>query len=153
MINIKRKIVLAVFILGLVVLLIYLRFFNNPQQNLTSDPTNSSAQITKNDKPQIISTIPDPLDETIIPADQIIEISFNKSLQNAPEFKVRIEPKIDFKVELSGDRKTAKIIPSKPYELGTTYTLFIGTETKFDGAGRWGEEKVFHFRTIRYRGI
>ncbi len=68
-------------------------------------------------------------------------------------FKSRLDPKIDYKVELSSDRKTAKIKPVKGFLLGTTYTLFIGTETKFDGVGRWGEEKIFHFKTITYRGV
>ena len=64
-----------------------------------------------------------------------------------------MEPDIEIKAELSGDRKTAKIIPVKPYELGTTFTLRIGPETKFDGVGRWGEEKVYHFKTIKYTGV
>ena len=115
---------------------------NNPKQEDISQAS-----------PRIVSTKPDPLDENIISAMEIVEITFNKSLENVGEFKVRIEPKIDYKVELSGDRKTAKIIPAKPYQLGTTYTLFIGPETKFDGVGRWGEEKIFHFRTIKYTGV
>lgn len=119
-----------------------------------SNPDNSPAPPSQpNEAPQIVSTKPDPLNETIIPADQIIEITFNKSLQNAPEFKVRIEPKIDFKVELSQDRKTARILPVKPYNLGEAYTLYIEPDTKFDGVGSWGMDKSFHFRTIKYRGI
>lgn len=118
------------------------------QPNLTPAP-----QAQQNDSPRIISTKPEPLEEAIISADEVIEISFNRPLENVGEFKVRIEPEVDFTVELSGDRKTAKIIPAKAYELGVTYTLFIGTETKFDGVGRWGEEKIFHFRTVKYRGV
>ncbi len=116
-------------------------------------PSPSPQTVSSSDKPTIISTKPNPLDESIITATEIVEITFNRSLENVGEFKLRIEPQIDHKVELSGDRKTARIIPEKPYQLGTTYTLFIGTETKFDGVGRWGEEKVFHFRTIPYRGV
>ena len=117
-----------------------------------SQPSPSSTP-SQSDKPQIVSTKPNPLDETIVSATEIVEITFNRPLENVGEFKSRIEPKIDYKVELSGDRKTAKIIPAKPYQLGTTYTLFIGTETKFDGVGRWGEEKIYHFKTITYRGV
>lgn len=151
--NIKNlKILSIASILGLVVLIvIYPRFLRNSQQSLIANPP--SSQVTQNDKPQIVSTKPDPLNEAVIPADQVIEITFNRSLQNAPEFKVKIEPKIDFKVELSGDRKTAKIIPVKPYGLGAVYTLYIGPDTKFDGIGQWGEDKRFQFRTIKYRGI
>ncbi len=110
-------------------------------------------QASSSNKVAIVSTNPNPLDENIIGGNDTIEITFNRPLENVGEFKVRIEPKVDFKVELSSDRKTAKIIPVKPFELGTTYTLFIGPETKFDGVGRWGEEKIFHFKTIRYTGV
>lgn len=116
-------------------------------------PIPSPITASSSDKPTIISTKPNPLEDTIISATETVEITFNRPLENVGEFKVRIEPKIDYKVELSSDRKTAKIIPAKPYQLGTTYTLFIGTETKFDGVGRWGEEKIFHFRTIKYTGV
>lgn len=122
-----------------------------PTPSVQSTPQPS--QVSQNDKPQIISTKPDPLEDNIISATDTVEITFNRPLENVGEFKVRIEPKTDYKVELSGDRKTAKILTVKPYNLGTTYTLFIGTETKFDGVGRWGEEKVYHFKTIKYSGI
>ncbi|MBI2596675.1 hypothetical protein HYW41_00780 [Candidatus Daviesbacteria bacterium] len=117
---------------------------------------NSQSEKTQNQQdepPRIVSTKPDSLEESIIPADEVIEINFNRPLENVGEFKVRIEPKTDYKLELSGDRKVGRIIPVKPYELGTAYTLYIGSETKFDGIGRWGQEKTYHFRTIKYRGI
>lgn len=116
-------------------------------------PPTPSATPSQTDKPQIVSTKPNPLDENIISAAEIIEITFNRPLENAGEFKIRFEPEIDYKVELSGDRRTAKIIPAKPYELGAAFTLRIGPESKFAGVGRWGEEKIFHFRTIKYTGV
>lgn len=122
---------------------------NQVIQTKTKPPISTSQE----DSPKIVSTKPDPLEEAVIGAADTIEISFNRSLENEGEFKVRIDPKVDFKIQLSSDRKTAKIMPQKPYELGVTYTLFIGTETKFDGVGRWGEEKIFHFQTVRYRGV
>lgn len=103
--------------------------------------------------PELISTNPNPLEDTIITADQVVEITFSQPLENAPEFKTKIEPKLDYKVELSGDKKTAKIIPALPFELGTTYTLFIMTDSKFEGGGRLPKELNFHFRTVRYRGF
>lgn len=123
---------------------------SKPAFGASQSPT---ATISSTDKPQIVSTKPDPLNDNIISASEIIEITFNRPLENEGEFKSRIEPQIDYKIELVNDRKTAKIIPAKPYNLGSTYTLFIGTETKFDGVGRWGEEKVFHFKTIKYTGV
>ena len=113
--------------------------------------------VSQTDPPQIIFTKPSPLEEAIISAAEVIEITFNRSLENEGELKLKFEPKLeyktDYKIELSQDRKTAKIIPLVPYELGSTYTLFIGTDTKFDGVGAWGQEKIYHFKTIRYRGV
>lgn len=153
----KRKIIIAVIAIGAILFLIFQR---GPYSKSAPTASNASPQpeFTKqaasaNDKPTIVSTKPEPLEDTIISATGIVEITFNRPLENVGEFKVRIEPKIDYKVELSSDRKTAKIVPVKPYKLGTTYTLFIGPESKFDGVGRWGEEKIYHFRTIRYTGV
>lgn len=149
----RQKLLMLVIIIGVVLLVVfYLKNNNQPVSGNTPAPLPKPNQ-NSSDKPSIISTKPEPLDEAIIPVSQIIEITFNRPLENVGEFKVKIEPKVEFKKELSSDRKTAKIIPTNPFELGTTYTMFIGTETKFDGVGNWGEEKVFHFRTIKYRGV
>lgn len=139
----------------IIITVIILAFLWKSRLSVPSSPTSSSPTPTaaSSESPGIVSTKPDPLENTIISTTETVEITFNRPLENVGEFKVRIEPKIDYKVELSGDRKTAKIITIKPYQLGTTYTLFIGTETKFDGVGRWGEEKIFHFKTISYRGV
>lgn len=149
----KKKIIFIIILIILVIIAIF--FFGPKQEQKTKSKTTPapSVQINETDKPQIVSTKPDPLNEAIISATEIIEIEFNRPLENVGEFKSKIETKTDYKVELSGDRKTAKIIPIKPYTLGTTYTLFIGSESKFDGIGRWGEEKTFHFKTISYKGI
>lgn len=154
MTNLKKLIILVV---AVAIIISGLFLWRKSQQSNRPNPANNSIQPSSSaqptDKPQIISTKPDPLNEAIIPASQTIEITFNKSLENVGEFKLKMEPANEFKLELSQDRKTAKIIPVKPYELGVGYTIFIGPETKFDGIGRWGEEKIFHFRTIKYRGV
>lgn len=148
--NPKIIVILVLIILGVGLFFSFKK--NSPE------PARPQAQINPvpadQDKiPKIISTRPDPLENSIVSTTEIVEITFNRPLENIGEFKNRIDPEIDYKVELSGDRKTARILPAKPYILGTTYTLFIGPETKFEGVGRWGEEKVFHFRTITYRGV
>lgn len=117
----------------------------------SSTPSHNPTQ--PNESPKIISTKPDPLDQAVVSSDQQIEIVFNRPLENEGEFKIRIEPKVKYKITLSGDRKTAKIIPEEPYDLGVGYTMFITGDTKFEGVGPWGEEKTFHFQTIKYRGI
>lgn len=148
----QRKNLITVVVIVVIIILIGLVVTKKPTTEVDT-VASTPPPVNQNESPRIVSTKPDPLEDTIVSATEIVEITFNRPLENVGEFKSRIEPKIDYKVELSGDRKTAKIIPEKPYELGTTYTLFIGTETKFDGVGRWGEEKIYHFKTIRYRGI
>ncbi|MBU1032005.1 hypothetical protein KKE03_03760, partial [Patescibacteria group bacterium] len=64
----------------------------------SADKINQSI-VSPNDKPQIVSTKPDPLEDTIIPATATIEITFNRPLENVGEFKLRMEPKIDYKIE------------------------------------------------------
>lgn len=150
----NKKILFIGIILTVIVGIIFL-FFIKKTTPKTSAPNlpSSSPQAQQNDPPQIVSTKPDPLDENIVSASEIVEITFNRPLENAGEFKSRIEPKIEYKVELSGDRKTAKIIPAKPYALGSTYTLYIGPDSKFEGVGEWRQDKTFHFKTITYKGV
>lgn len=153
--NLKLKIIVGVVIIGIISVLIFLRSSSvkTPTVGISSQSEPTNQKVPADAKPQIVSTKPEPLEDTIISANEVIEIAFNRPLENVGEFKVRIEPPVEYKLELSGDRKTGKIIPIKPYPLGATFTLFIGPETKFDGVGRWGEEKIFHFRTIRYTGV
>lgn len=129
------------------------KLYSNPATPIVQATPQPSASPQQNDPPQIVSTKPEPLNETIISAAEVIEITFNRPLENVGEFKSRIEPKIDYKVELANDRKTARIIPAKPYDLGAAYTLYIGPDSKFDGVGEWKQDKSFHFRTIPYKGV
>lgn len=152
--TLKWKIIIVILLGGVLVFFLLRAYSNKPEASAV--PVKSVSPFStpsQNDSPAIVSTKPDPLEDTIISAADIVEITFNRPLENVGEFKSRIEPKVDYKAELSQDRKTAKIIPAQPYQLGTTYTLFIGTETKFDGVGRWGQEKIYHFRTIKYTGV
>lgn len=147
----KRNLFIVFLVIAAVIIAFSLKFSPDEPKQPPSEPKTN--QNKPNEAPKIVSTKPDPLNESIVSATEVIEITFNRPLENVGEFKVKIEPGKKIKVELSGDRKTAKIIPLEPYDLGAGYTLFIGSETKFDGVGRWGEEKVFHFRTIRYTGV
>jgi len=140
-------------ILGIILIAGAFFVYLNPTKTQSLPASATPKPVSETDSPQIVSTKPDPLNNAIVPATENIEITFNRPLQNIGEFKVRIEPKIDYKVELSGDRKTAKIIFQKPLELGLSYTLYIGPDTKFDGTGDWGQNKDFHFRTIPYKGV
>lgn len=148
----KKIILLLIIFLALGIGLIYgKKIYNKPNVNPIEVKQATSA--SANEPPRIVSTNPDPLEDNVVSSTQTVEITFNRSLENAGEFKLRIEPKINIKIELSEDRKVARIIPVKPFGLGTTYTIFIGPDSKFDGVGPWGQEKIFHFRTIKYSGV
>lgn len=116
-------------------------------------PTTNQSAVQQTDRPVVVSTVPSPLEEAIIVPTQVIEITFNLPLENVGEFKNRIEPKSDYTVKLSDDRKTAKIIPTPLFNLGTTFTLFILTDSKFDGGKRLDRELIYHFKTLEYKGV
>lgn len=148
----RNKIILVlVILLALGGFLTFNRLTSHDQQKET--PKAETPTTTNTETAEIVSTNPDPLDEAFIPADHIIEITFNKPLRNPDEFKAKITPEADVKIELSEDRKTARIIPNKPYELGTSYGLYIGYDTKFDGIDRWGKDITYNFKTIKFRGL
>lgn len=127
-------------------------FKKNDTERVSSEEQNIEVS-QKSEKPQIISTKPNPLEGAIISTTEVIEVTFNKSLENAPELKHKLEPEVKYKIELSPDRKTFKIVPLEPYVLGTSFTLYIHPDTKFDGKETLGEEKMFKYKTINYRGI
>lgn len=147
----KSKIFIIVLFLFIGIFTLKISQGSKPNNQSVESPVPSPSSL--NESPRIVSTKPDPLDNTIISASEIVEITFNRSIENIGEFKSRIEPKIEYTIELVNDRKTARIMPVKPYQLGTTYTLFINPDTKFDGVGEWKQSKDFHFRTITYRGV
>lgn len=134
--------------------IIFIYWQSKEIKNLDSSSQNQSqtkSPPTENEKPQILEI--KPKDGSIISSDEEIEITFNRGLENEGELKIRIEPKVEYKITLMQDRKVARVTPLKPFELGSEYTLYITGDTKFTGHGAWGEEKTFRFRTIKYRGI
>lgn len=149
----NKKILLVGTILIIMVAILGWNMANKPGKISVNPQPSITPELRQSDQPQVVSTKPDPLDETIVPAGDPIEITFNRPLQNVPEFKIRFEPKPDYKVELSSDRKTAKIIFIKPLELGTSFTLYIQPDTKFDGVGDWKQDKTYRFRTVKYTGV
>ncbi len=146
----KKQIIFIIIIVGIIAITYFV--WQSKHTSKIEQPKNQPVAV-QDDSPQIVSTKPDPLDNNIVSASDPIEITFNKPLQNVPEFKIKIEPKPDYRVELSFDRKTARIIFNKPLDLGTGFTLYIQPDTKFDGVGEWKQDKTFHFRTIKYTGV
>lgn len=142
----KKILALLVVLLALGLLILKTRTAPNraPQSALEQKPQTSSVQIT--------STSPSPLDGAVIPPSQTLDITFSAPVQNKDEFKSTIDPKVDYSVSLSGDRKTVTITPSKPFGFSQGYTLHISSQTKFDGDKHMDSDKDFHFQTINYSG-
>lgn len=128
-----------------VALFILLKGFILPKSEQA--PIASSAQIN------ITSTNPSPLEGATVLQNGKIEITFNKPLENVPEFKTRIDPEINYKVELTADKKTVIIYPQPSWQLGTEYSLFILPDTKFEGKKTLNKEAIYHFQTIKYKGV
>lgn len=102
---------------------------------------------------RLLSTDPNPLDNATIAPTQSVSLTFNYPVENPGEFKHSLEPKIDYQVKLSDDRKTVTIVPNKPYQLGLGYTLLIQSDTKFDNGKRLSDPISIHYKTIDYKGI
>lgn len=156
--SLKQKIMIGIGIIGAILILIFQRGFSGspatPKVPLENTQTQVQTQVqAQTDKPELISTSPNPLNEAILWAQQPIEFTFNLPLENAPEFKFKIEPKFEYKVDLINDKKTIIITPTKPLPLGQTFTLTISRETKFDNKKFMDKDYTFHFKTIEYKGV
>lgn len=149
--NLKQIIIAIVAIVGALLILI---FGHGLYSSPPSSQNNTVEKTTENSKEiKVISTNPDNLDGSTILPNQTISITFNQPIENRGEFKNKIDPKADYEIKLSDDRKTAQIILIKPFNLGTGYTLFIKSDTKFDGKRTLDKELIYHFNTIAYKGV
>lgn len=150
--RLKQKIIAAVIALGLILIAIFNKGLAPKNESPINTPKKTGQQV-QTDTPELISTNPSPLDGTTILPTQIIEFQFNLPLENDAETKITLDPKVEYKIELSNDKKTAKIIPLKPFTLGQGYTLSIKGDTKFQGKKTLGRDYGFGFRTIEYKGV
>jgi hypothetical protein len=163
--NLKAKVAVLVAILGLILIYIFqVGLGPTPIDPLGLNQSLSSTGEDKKEvslKPEVVSSNPQfKEDPIVILPNQTIEITFNIPFENTGEVKNRLDPQAELKVELSEDRKTVKFTPVKPLKLGTTYTLSILPDSKFNTNPGKNETKVvldhnfdFHFKTLEYRGI
>lgn len=154
--SLKQKIIVIVAIIGTALIFIFQQglYSSDKPQNTNAVKQNNISSNSNNEDPKLISTIPENLNEAIILPTQVLELTFNHPLENPGEFKHKFEPKIEYTLKLSDDKKTVKITPKSTFQLGTTYTLFIySDETKFDGGKRLNDNITLHFKTIEYKGI
>lgn len=153
--NFKKLILVTVTIIGVLLIIIFQRGLNISSIKEVS-PNNNSQPVV-----QIVSTTPSPLEDGTVLPNQSIELAFNLPLWNPDELKIGIEPALEVKISLSEDRKLAKITPVNGYELGQGYTLFIKSDSNFEERDEVGEIKklqlgqeiIYHFKTINYKGI
>lgn len=150
--SLKQKIIAVVVALGLILIAIFYKGFA-PKNEAPPNTSPPAKQAVQTNTPELISTNPQALDGTTILPTQIIELNFNLPLENDAETKITLDPKAEVKIELSNDKKTAKIIPLKPFALGQGYSLSIKGNTKFQGNKTLGRDYGFGFRTIEYKGV
>jgi hypothetical protein len=158
MTNLTSKQILAaiVAVVGIILIAIF-RFGFGAQQPILDNAqsqTEVSEQASNPDEVAVVSTKPANLEGATILPNQPIEITFNSPLENEPELKRDWDPKdTDIKTELSSDKKTVKFTPNKPLVLGQPYTLFIKSDTKFEGKKTLDKDLIYHFKTISYTGV
>ncbi len=145
----KQKIIGVIIALGLALMAIFAHgLYNNPAKQTTP------AQSQNSDKATIVSTLPTALDHSTLLPTQTIEITFSDPIdEQYKKFDLTIEPMIDYKRELSADKKTIKIIPNKPFALGQGYSIKIAGDNKFQGNKTLDGDKSFQFTTISYNGV
>ncbi len=148
----RKKILIVTALVGVAILAFYI--FNNGGSLEKSQETKEnevSSMVESSNKPQFISSNPE--DFAIISPTQTIELMFNQPIENKGELKLAVDPNFEYQIELSGDRKTAKITPATPLQAGSGFTLFIKPGSKFDEGKSLENETVLHFRTISYQGV
>ncbi len=148
-----KKLIIVVVVLGVGFFTYKNMFSNSPDQTPTASSSSQTQKTVQTDTPQLVSTKPDPLDETVILPTQTVEITFNVPIENIGELKYKLEPVVKYKAKLSDDRKTVIISPVSAFPVGTTFTLNVSPLTKFDGKKFLKEGIIIHFKTIGYKGV
>ncbi len=153
--NFKKVLIAIAAALGLLLILLA-RIGLSASSNvpkISSSQSQVTTQPGQNDRVEVLSTSPTPLNGSTVFPTQTIQITFSQPAQNIPELKVRIEPSVELNLQLSLDRKTLKISPKTTFGLQQGYNLIIPADAKFDGSKTLGKDMQFHFKTIDYSGV
>ncbi len=144
----KQKVIWVIIAIGVILIAIFQGGLYSPNlpQNDPKNPQNQEEQ------PNLVLTNPNPLNGVTILPTQIIELTFNKPLVNDPG-KVVFSPNHEFRIELTNDNKTMRIIPVNPFILGTGYNLTILKDYGFDTGEKLPDNLNFSFKTINYSGV
>lgn len=153
---IKNIIIAIVLFLGLLLIWIFKEGFYPktpaPKPIGQSAPKEVDMRIDPDGEAKVLTTKPDPLDHATLLPNQVIEITFNKKLNNDPADLV-IEPKLKYNAEAVNNGQTVKITPLEPYKLGSEYSIRFKSGYDLDGGKKLGKDFEFRFKTIEYRGI
>lgn len=141
----RGRIIAFIIAIGLILIAIF-------RWGVYDNSVSKNPNVENSSEVRIVSTNPSGLDGATIFPSQGVEISFNYPIENVGEFKHTLEPKAEYKAELTDDKKTIKITPKEAFELGQGYILTISNDTKFDGGKRLSNPQHFRFQTIKYEG-
>lgn len=146
----KKTIISIIIALGLLLIAIFSSgLYGSPSQK--SEPT--SQQTDENSKEvKVLSTTPEKLHGSTLLPTQIIEIKFNKVLNNDPA-DLKIEPETKYNAHVTDSGKTLRIEPLEPYKLGSEYTITIKQGYDLQDGNKLDKDIIFRFRTIEYRGV
>lgn len=157
--NIKVKILISVAILGILFYIFKSGIFHKitPQDNQTQKIQTNTSSVSQNDKLQVVSTNPDPLEGAILLPTQSIEVTLSKEVV-VSELKHKFDPETKNTVEVLDNKGTTKgkvfkITFKDPLKPGVGYTLFIETNTHTESGETLDKQYVYHFKTISYKGI
>jgi hypothetical protein len=147
----KRNGVIAALVGG--VLLILAAIFGLSGHSSVPKLSSQSAAVStsSSDEIKVVSTTP--VDEGTITPTQTVTVVFSQPAQNVDELKLKVDPQVDIKAELSDDKKTLKISPKKIFGLQQGYTLFIPADAKFEPKRTLGNDFRLHFKTVDYSGV
>ena len=151
--SLRQKIIAAVIALGLGLIALFSMGLYHHSPAPLPPSASSQNQVADENKPKLISTNPTSLDLATIVPTQVIELNFSQSLVGELDVHITLDPKIDFKLTVSADHKTAKITPIKPYDLGQSYTLNVTSGTRFEGDKTLDHDYTYHFKTLPYNGV
>jgi hypothetical protein len=143
----KAKIITAIVVIGAILIAIF-------QFGLGGPGAERGVDTIQTESPVVVATNPAAMKEkktVVVLPTQSIEITFNQPLENVPETRITIEPKADYKVELSSDKKTIKIIKTvTPNIFSYNGKEYDFTDYKFEVIINNDKNEKAHFVTIGF---
>lgn len=144
----KKIIILIVLVVSLGIT--GFKFFNQSTKQEQTAPAQPQSL-------RVISTKPDPLEGATIAATQDIEIKFSKPVF-VGQLKIKFDPVLDYNIETVNQIKantsdSFKITFKEPLALGSGFSLMIQGDTQTEDGQRIDKEYIYHFKTVRYKGV